>query len=160
MVWFGMKINICLFDRWCILQNLWPSGRMSCTLKCFWRSRLCQLLFASWTHAVWLLTFMGLQGVTTTAQPTFFLADLIEVVLYCTVLLHHQGGWRPHPLTFTSSRYATRDGTPSLSLTPNCRWSDLHWADAEWRLDKRNHPDSRGWSGWWLAAAPAPQLGP
>lgn len=49
---------------------------------------------------------------------------------------------------------------PPPSLTPNCRWSDLHWADAEWRLDKRNHPDSQGWSGQWLAAAPAPQLGP
>lgn len=57
------------------------------------------------------------------------------------------------------SLHTTRDGTSSLSLTPNCRWSELCLADTEWRLDKRNHPDSLGWSGRWLAAARVPQLG-
>lgn len=66
--------------------------------------------------------------------------------------------WPPPPLT--SCFYITRDGTSSLSLTSNFGWSDQRPADAEWRLDRRNHPDSRGWSGQWLAAAPAPQLGP
>lgn len=65
-----------------------------------------------------------------------------------------------HRVSFNSSFYTTRDGSTSLSLNPNCWWSELCLADAEWRLDKRNHPDSRGWSGRCLAAALALQLGP
>lgn len=81
------------------------------------------------------------------------------------LLLHCQGGWPPPPhlLTFASSLLpplTTRDGTPSLYLTPNCGWSDLRWADTEWRLDKGNHPDSPGWSGRWLAAARLLSWGP
>ena len=105
----------------------------------------------------------GLQGVTTTIHPAFDLADIAEVVCECTEQSHglnitltvtrdQSGGL--HPLPGCTERWYPH------TLTPNCRWSDPCGADAEWRLDKRNHPDGRGWSGWWLAAAQAPQLGP
>lgn len=158
---------------------------MNCTLKCWWRPWFCHLLSAEW-----LCPFMGLQGVTTTTCPTVYVAGITGVMWGCTEQRRavmtgtdqspnaEQHGTcfftarvddTPPPpphfclLSFASSLLpplTTRDGTPSLYLTPNCGWSDLRWADTEWRLDKGNHPDSPGWSGRWLAAALLLSWGP